>query len=112
VAPWRSVYKWNQLADTNVTFVLTQGGHNTGIVSEPGHPRRSYQIATRIEGDIHIDAETWSTRTTPRRGSWWPEWTSWLHGRSGEMTRPPGLGAADKGYSIQYDAPGTYVQQR
>ena len=46
VAPWQSVYRIIQLADTDVSFVLTSGGHNAGIVSEPGHPRRSYQFAT------------------------------------------------------------------
>ena len=40
VAQWRSVYKIHYLAETDVTFALTNGGHNAGIVSEPGHPHR------------------------------------------------------------------------
>jgi polyhydroxyalkanoate synthase len=42
VAPWKSVYKLHQLADTEVTFVLANGGHNAGIVSEPGHAGRRH----------------------------------------------------------------------
>ena len=38
VAPWRSTYKINLQIETEVTYVLTTGGHNAGIVSEPGHP--------------------------------------------------------------------------
>ena len=40
VAPWRSAFKVHLLTDTDVTFLLTTGGHNAGIVSEPGHGRR------------------------------------------------------------------------
>jgi len=46
VAPWRSVYKLNLVAETELTFLLTSGGHNAGIISEPGHPNRSFQVAT------------------------------------------------------------------
>ena len=46
VAPWRSTYKINFLTDTDVTYLLTTGGHNAGIVSEPGHDHRGFQVMT------------------------------------------------------------------
>lgn len=111
VAPWRSVYKINLLADTEVTFVLTSGGHNAGIVSEPGHPGRSYRLGTRKESDTYIDPESWASRTPGKEGSWWEAWESWLKKRSGNRTRPPSMGAARKGYAPLGDAPGRYVIQ-
>ena len=50
VAPWRSVYKFHLLTDTEITFLLTTGGHNAGIVSEPGRKNRSYQVMTTSSG--------------------------------------------------------------
>ena len=113
VAPWRSVYKINLLADAEeVTFLLTSGGHNAGIVSEPGHPHRHYQMARRTEGDCYLDPDTWQARTPRREGSWWPAWESWLarHSTTGQVPAPP-MGAPDRGLAPLCPAPGTYVLQ-
>ena len=113
VAPWRSVYKINLLADAEeVTFLLTSGGHNAGIVSEPGHPRRHFQMARRTEGDCYLDPDTWQARTPRQEGSWWPAWQAWLAGHSTATPVPaPPLGAPERGLPPLCPAPGTYVLQ-
>ena len=98
VAPWRSVFKIHLLVDSDVTFVLTSGGHNAGIVSEPGHPRRSYQIATRKEGEIYIDPNQWQAVIPRCEGSWWPAWQSWLESHSTGQVASPSLGQPEQGY--------------
>ena len=112
VAPWLSVYKLHLLADTNVTFVLANRGHNGGIVSEPGHEGRKYQIRRKIEGTKYIPPDEWRETTPVVEGSWWPELVEWLDERSGEMREPPAMGAPSRGYEPITDAPGTYVHQR
>jgi len=78
VAPWQSVYKLNLLTDTDVTFVLTNGGHNAGIVSEPGRKGRRFQIAARKEHETYIPPDQWAQQTPEQEGSWWPAWVEWL----------------------------------
>ena len=107
VAPWRSVHKIHLLTDTEVTFVLTTGGHNAGIVSEPGHPRRSFQVMARPESDLYLDRHNFEAQAPRKDGSWWPEWTGWLAAHSGEPVAPPAMGAAD--LPPLDDAPGRYV---
>ncbi len=109
VAPWRSVHKIHLLTDTDVTFVLTVGGHNAGIVSEPGHAGRRYRVMTRHSIDRYADPDAWAADAERKDGSWWPEWVAWLSQRSGELRPPPSLGAAEAGYVPLCAAPGTYV---
>jgi polyhydroxyalkanoate synthase len=112
VAPWESVYKLHLLADTPVTFVLTNGGHNAGIVSEPGHEGRKFHIRTTGEDDIYMAPESWQAAAECHDGSWWPALVDWLEERSGNPVKPPRLGM-DKGpYQAIETAPGTYVFQR
>ena len=112
VAPWRSVYKIQMPTDTNVTFVLTSGGHNAGIVSEPGHPRRHYRMSYRRHDEKYIDPTTWLEETPKHEGSWWPAWGEWLVKHAGDRVSPPPMGAPKKGHTPITAAPGTYVMQR
>lgn len=113
VAPWHSVYKINLLNEGEITFVLTTGGHNAGIVSEPGHPHRSFHIRQRAAGDHYVGPEQWLASAERREGSWWPAWLSWLDARSGPRDQsPPAMGAPEKGYAPVQDAPGTYILER
>jgi polyhydroxyalkanoate synthase len=70
VAPWRSVYKIQMLTDTDVTFVLSSGGHNAGIISPSGQPNRHHQIATHKEHDKYVDRDAWQQAAVRHEGSW------------------------------------------
>jgi polyhydroxyalkanoate synthase len=109
IAPWHSVYKLLFLTAAEITFILTSGGHNAGIVSEPGHLHRHFRMATRAAGAPTLGPDAWEQQTPPRDGSWWPEWGAWLDARSGKRITPPKIGAAD--YPALGAAPGTYVLQ-
>ena len=110
VAPWRSVFKLHQMSPAEITFALTSGGHNGGIVNPPGNERRRYQLLTRPAGGSYVAPEEW-LETAPRtQGSWWPAWLEWLKARSGTPAKPPRMGAG--AYKPVGDAPGTYVLEK
>ena len=107
VAPWRSVFKLHLLLDTDVTFLLTSGGHNAGVVSAPGRSTRHYRLRQKSNQDYYLDPEAWVRATSVQQGSWWPAWTGWLAARSGAPVPPPIAGGS--GLAPLADAPGTYV---
>ncbi|MDD2713327.1 MAG: alpha/beta fold hydrolase [Simplicispira sp.] len=108
VSPWRSVYKIHLQTDTQTTFILAAGGHNAGIVSEPGRPRRSYQIACTESGQGWTDPDQWVANAPLREGSWWEAMHTWLHERSGKPVAPPAIDPA----TVLCDAPGEFVMVR
>jgi polyhydroxyalkanoate synthase len=109
VAPWKSVYMLHLYADADITFCLTSGGHNVGIVNPPQQegPARRYRIATKAAADRYIEPDQWFARQVPHEGSWWPAWQSWLAEKSGERSAPPTMGSAD--FAPIGAAPGEYV---
>jgi polyhydroxyalkanoate synthase len=78
VSPWRSVYKIHLLTNVDTTFILASGGHNAGIISEPGHPNRSYQIHAVDKGHGWLDPSGYLDRSIKREGSWWLAMRDWL----------------------------------
>lgn len=108
VAPWRSVHKFILHANTECTFLLTSGGHNAGIVSEPNHPRRHYRVVTCQGDDRYEEPETLMDRLPTVTGSWWPEWEKWLSENGGGKVAPPDM----KGHASIRPAPGKYVLEQ
>jgi polyhydroxyalkanoate synthase len=111
IAPWHSVYKIHNLSDTEITFVLTSGGHNAGIVSEPGHAHRHFRIYHTWADDLRVSPDEWLAATTSQEGSWWPTWTDWLKAHSSPKRVVPPVAGPDPREEALADAPGTYVLQ-
>lgn len=109
VAPWRSVYKLNLVLGHDLTFLLTSGGHNAGITSEPGHARRHYRVALCPHGQNYIDPDRWLQNTPEQEGSWWPAWAAWLEQA---QTRQPARPVAQADALGLPAAPGEYVLQK
>ncbi|MFI4936971.1 MAG: alpha/beta fold hydrolase [Candidatus Berkiellales bacterium] len=112
IAPWKSVYKIQLFTESDVTFVLTSGGHNAGIVSEPGHPHRNFQMLAHKNKDKYLTPSKWQQKAPSFDGSWWPKWQEWIAQNSGKEEKPPKLGNSYNGYPILCDAPGTYVFEK
>ena len=113
VAPWRSTYKINLQTETEVTYLLTTGGHNVGIVSEVGYAgRRNFRVGEHGPKDHYVDPDRFLVEARQKEGSWWPEWITWLENRSGASTAPPAMGASEAGCPVLGDAPGKYVLQQ
>jgi polyhydroxyalkanoate synthase len=111
IAPWRSVYKTKLFTDTDLTFVLTKGGHNSGILSEPGHKGRHFRISHRSAGAMYVGPDAWLVTTEPAPGSWWPDWADWLAAKGSDLVKPPTIGATNNGLAQLCPAPGIYVMQ-
>ncbi|WP_025917848.1 alpha/beta hydrolase [Herminiimonas sp. CN] len=79
VSPWKSVYKIHFLTESEVHFVLASGGHNSGVVSEPGHAGRSFRFkpGQRPAGS-YVGPDEWIAQASAEQGSWWPHWHKWL----------------------------------
>jgi polyhydroxyalkanoate synthase len=110
VAPWTSVYKVHLLTNTDLTFCLTSGGHNAGVVNPPrADSGQCYQIKSRVHDDRYLDPQAWCAAAPTRLGSWWLAWERWLRTHSHAQIDAAPIQRAGQGGLLD-DAPGRYVQ--
>jgi polyhydroxyalkanoate synthase subunit PhaC len=105
ICPWQSCYRSGQLLGGRTRFVLSSSGHIAALVNPAGNKKSGYQAAD----DVTADAESWQRAAATERGSWWPDYASWLGARSGgQVAAPRELG--DKRCPVIEAAPGSYVR--
>jgi class II poly(R)-hydroxyalkanoic acid synthase len=108
IAPWPAAYRATQmLGSSNIRFVLSNSGHIAAMVNPSSNPKASFRLAPGNPPD-HRE---WLAQAKTMQGSWWPDYTTWLADRSGDMKQAPRtLGSAK--FRPLGSAPGTYVFQR
>ena len=109
VSPWRSVFKLTLSTHEDTSFMLASGGHNAGVVSEPGHPHRHFRFGCKARQAGWISPDQWMACAERHEGSWWPTWAQWLHQHSTEAWQ------AARKVSTRHrlgHAPGEYVMTR
>lgn len=109
VSPWKSVYKIHFLVNSEVDFVLASGGHNSGVVSEPGHAGRSFRVMPGQHPlGSYVTSDAWLKHAETEQGSWWTHWHKWLaRHSSAKKTKPPVIAPEQ----VLEDAPGQYIRE-
>jgi polyhydroxyalkanoate synthase subunit PhaC len=110
LCPWQSCYASTVLLGGRSRFVLSTSGHIASMVNPPSNPKATFQTAPD-SADNPADPREWLAAAQTVRGSWWPDYASWLAERSGgEKKRPATLGGS--GFCADGRAPGSYVLDR
>jgi polyhydroxyalkanoate synthase len=107
ITPWRSTFKTLGLVRGPVRYALSTSGHILGIVNPPSErSKREHWVG---DAGGATDGKAWRADQTKQAGSWWGDWSEWLHARCGPLQVPPKVGSA--AYPGLCAAPGTYVHE-
>ena len=106
VVSWQSVYRTRGHLGGANTFVLSTGGHVTGMLTPADDPRE----ACFTSSDDTADPEVWLAGATEIDKSWRYAWTDWLASRAVEKIDAP-TQSGNANYPPLVPAPGTYVHK-
>ncbi|MEQ1538108.1 MAG: alpha/beta fold hydrolase [Sphingorhabdus sp.] len=110
IAPAASVWKIRDHFKGPLKFVLAGSGHIAGVVNPPAQMKYQYWL----NDDAKVSSlDSFIEGASETKGSWWPDWHSWLAERSPKSVAAKGarIPGGGKLKAIE-DAPGTYVKSR
>jgi poly[(R)-3-hydroxyalkanoate] polymerase subunit PhaC len=95
IVPWENAHRSGLLLGGDTRFVLSTSGHVQALVNPPApNSRASYYLG--------------EDREAPVRGSWWPDYVTWLDARSGGH-KPAARRLGSRRHKALAKAPGSYV---
>jgi polyhydroxyalkanoate synthase len=109
IAPAQSVFRGAKLFGGPLRFVLGGSGHIAGVINPPAKKKYNYWTIEDTDNRAFAGVDQWLKAATEHSGSWWPDYSAWLAGWSGDKVpaRNPGEGPLTP---IE-DAPGSYVKK-
>jgi polyhydroxyalkanoate synthase len=109
IAPAKSVFEVTRHFTGPLRFILAGSGHIAGVVNPPSAGKYQYWTNDAAAGSL----EEFVAGATEHKGSWWPDWIEWLHGREDTKVVAKGPRIPGKGKLKAIEAaPGSYVRAR
>ena len=109
IVPWQTAYKSALLLNTTCEFILSSGGHVTGIISPQKNRKKNAHYTKTDDGKVRRKLTDWLDGSSLNANSWWPHWTQWIKKHSGG-TRPRRKSVGNKNFKSLGIAPGDYVK--
>jgi polyhydroxyalkanoate synthase subunit PhaC len=115
IVPWEAAFASTTLLNPGSPksnkFVLGASGHIAGVINPASKNKRSYWTNDKNGKARPKTAEAWMAGATEHKGSWWPQWDSFLAEHGGAMVPAP-ASAGNGEYAALEPAPGSYVKVR
>ena len=109
IAPANSVWKLMYHLSGPKRFVLAGSGHIAGVVNPPSAQKYQHWVN---DGDC-ATLDEFVAGATEIKGSWWPDWITWIAAQDPAKVAAKGARIPGKGkLSAIEDAPGRYVKMR
>ena len=107
IAPADSVLYGSQFFGGPVKYVMSGSGHIAGVVNPPASGKYQFWTNDHIKDVTLAD---WLKGAQEHKGSWWPDWRTWLGGIDAEEV--PARAVGSEAMPAIEDAPGSYVRVR